>query len=252
MFEATIREGVLCVRRPGTRWLSTGWNGGFSEGPAAYNVSVPEGWPEVDLAVYTRERRREAGFGDPGPTLLTGVALEHARCARLDSVAVFATAGLSNPAPLPMNPTGGDGKDGSSAPGEGSPRSEDDSPPGPGTVNLIVGTDRALDDAALANLVAVAAEAKAATLLAETGFPGTTTDAVVVGCDPGGEPAAFSGSATAVGEAARVCVRDAVRASLQSRYPDQSFPESVEAAEHGSRVDREATVSPVRGDESEP
>jgi len=243
MFEATVSEGVLCVRRPRTRWLSTGWNGGFSEGSAAYNVSVPEGWPEVDLGTYAQRRREDAGFDHPGPTLFTGVALDHARRARLTPVTVFATAGLSNPAALPME-SGGDGNPLDAA-------NEDDSPGTPGTVNLIVCTRQALDDAAMANLVAVAAEAKAATLLAETGFPGTTTDAVIVGCNPTGEPAQFSGSATEVGSAARVCVRDAIRVSLASRYSERSIPDSVAGAEHGHRTDRESTVSPVRGDEGE-
>ena len=244
MFEATVTDGVLRVRREGTRWLSTGWNGGVSVADAAYNVSVPDGWEETALDGYIRERRRAAGFEEEGPALLTGLALEHARRARLGPVEVYATAGLSNPAALPMEsgdeasdePTITDGK-----------RSDEptDGPPEPGTVNLLVGTKRALPAGALANLVAVAAEAKAATLQAETGFPGTTSDAVAAGCDPAGDPATFTGSATAVGTAARVCVRDAVQASLDSRYPEQGFPESVTAAEHGVDPAESATVSTV-------
>ncbi|TKX75641.1 adenosylcobinamide amidohydrolase [Halorubrum sp. GN11_10-6_MGM] len=256
MFDATVREGVLRLRRPGTRWLSTGWNGGRSRGAVAYNVTVPEGFDRTDLAAYRDERLARAGFDRPGgsadggdgdrdarraglesdapPTLFTGVSMAHARGARLGSAVAYATVGLSNPATLPTEPAG--------APEFRGPAESTESPPDPGTVNLIVGTTRRLAPGAAANLVAVAAEAKAATLLATAGVPGTTSDAVVVADDPGGEPAAFSGSATAVGGAARACVRDAVRASLRSRYPDGDVPESTVDAEHGVVTDERAEV----------
>jgi adenosylcobinamide hydrolase len=223
MFEATVADGVLQLRREGTRWLSSGYDGGIHDSAVAYNISVPEGWNRSDLDSYVAERRGEAGFERDGPTLLTGVNLDHARGARYGPVEVYATAGISNPAALPMQDTDRSERSGSK---------QADS----GTVNLIVGTDRALGSGALANLLTVVAEAKAATLLAETGFPGTTTDAVVVGCDPAGDPAEYTGSATAVGAATRACTRDAVLASLRSRYPDGEYPATVEAAEHGVRT----------------
>ncbi|WP_256943949.1 adenosylcobinamide amidohydrolase, partial [Halobacterium hubeiense] len=172
----------------------------------------------------------DAGFSRAGdePVLFTGVAQRHARGARRGPVEAVATVGVSNPAALPMDPEDG------ALPEEPEAVA--------GTVNVFVGTTRALDDAALANLVAVAAEAKTATLLETVGFPGTTTDAVVAACDPAGEPAAFSGSATRVGAAARACVRDAVRASYASRYADDDPPESVAAARHGVRTDVEGDV----------
>ncbi|MFC7186741.1 adenosylcobinamide amidohydrolase [Halorubrum yunnanense] len=239
MFEATVRDGVLRLRRPGTRWLSTGWDGGRSRGDAAYNVTVPEAFERTDLGAYRDERLSRAGFKsttDP-PTLFTGVAMEHARGARRGPVVAYATVGLSNPAMLPMEPVEerAETVDGDAAATEGPPRR-------PGTVNLIVGTTRRLADGAGANLVAVAAEAKAATLLATAGVPGTTSDAVAVADDPEGEPAAFSGSATAVGAAARVCVRDAVRAGLRSRYPDGNLPGPAGDAEHGVVADERAEV----------
>ncbi|WP_128905337.1 adenosylcobinamide amidohydrolase [Halorubrum amylolyticum] len=266
MFDATVREGVLRLRRPETRWLSTGWDGGRSRGDAACNVSVPEGFDRTDLGAYRDERLARAGMqtdGDP-PTLFTGVAMEHARGARLGPVVAYATVGLSNPATLPVGPAGAANDDDAGDPERdddagdperdddaGDPERDDDAstaapaeepPQRPGTVNLIVGTTRRLADGAAANLVAVAAEAKAATLLATAGVPGTTSDAVIVGDDPTGEPAAFSGSATPVGAAARVCVRDAVRASLRSRYPDGDTPGSAADAEHGVVADDRAEV----------
>jgi adenosylcobinamide hydrolase len=222
MFETRVREGVLQLSRPGTRWLSTGWAGGRDEGPVAYNVSVPDGWDETDLGAYVRGRRGEAGFEPAGPTLLTGVALEHARGARYGPAEAVVTAGVSNPAALPMEPTGE-----SSVAGEPGREAE------AGTVNVFVGVERALPEGALANLVALAAEAKAATLLSHVGVPGTTTDAVVAACDPSGERREFAGSATEVGAAVRACVRETVAASLDSRYADREMPKSVGEAEHG-------------------
>ncbi|SEP20961.1 adenosylcobinamide hydrolase [Halogranum amylolyticum] len=238
MFETTVRDGVCRLSRAGTRWLSTGYAGGESRGPAAYNVTVPEGWPETDLDEYVRERRRRAGFDDPGPTLLTGVDQRHARRARLGPVEAVVTGGVSNPATLPLAP---DSRTTDDAPVDGSAR--DDRPVG--TVNVVVGTTRSLAPGALANLLTVAAEAKTATLLATTGFTGTTTDAVVAACDPAGEQAAFSGSATEVGTAARACVRDALVASLDSRYAASAgeIPDSVADAEYGVVTDDRAAVS---------
>jgi len=261
MFDATVREGVLRLRRPETRWLSTGWNGGRSRGDAAYNISVPEGFDRTDLGAYRAERLARAGFkseddderddgarrdddtgrgGEP-PILFTGVSMEHASGARRGPVVAYATVGLSNPAMLPMDPARARDDGDASDPERHAGASTDD-PPRPGTVNLIVGTTRRLAAGAAANLVAVAAEAKAATLLATAGVPGTTSDAVVVGDDPTGEPAAFSGSATPVGAATRVCVRDAVRASLRSRYPDGDTPGPAADAEHGVVADDRAEV----------
>lgn len=234
-FDAFRSDGVLRVRRSGTEWLHTGWNGGRTVADAAYNVSVPENWAPEDLEAYVDRRLVTAGATDPGPVLLTGVSMTHARGARCGPVTAYATAGVSNPAALPQEPTGGSLPTGASTA---------DAAHEPGTVNLLVATSRALADGALANLVAVAAEAKAATLLAETGFPGTTTDAITVGHDPSGSPAAFSGSATTVGAGTRACVRDAVVASLRSRYhrSDAELPASVAEATYGVSTDVRATV----------
>lgn len=230
MFEATVRDGVLRVAGGGTRWLSTGWEGGFRDASAAYNVSVPEGWTRTDLAAYVAERLDRADFPADGPALLTGVDLTHLRGARSGSVVAYATVGVSNPAALPLEPN------------ETEPSETDRDGAPAGTVNLIVGTTRALEDPATATLLTAAVEAKTAVLLAETGFTGTTTDAVVVGTDTAGEQATFAGSATPVGDATRACVRDAVRASLHSRYADRDRPASVADAEHGVVTTRATDV----------
>ncbi|MFQ3295589.1 MAG: adenosylcobinamide hydrolase [Natrialbaceae archaeon] len=236
LFEPTTEDDVLRLRRPGTRWLSGGWNGGKYEGSAAYSVSVPEGWSCENVEGYVDDRLETAGFGEPGPTLITGVDHEHVRGARCGPVEAYATAGVSNPAALPMAPEGEPDPDGEDLP-EGELVA--------GTVNVVVGTTRSLAPGALANLLSVAAEAKTATLLARTGFPGTTSDAVIAADDPDGEPADFSGSAMRVGAAARVCVRDAVYAALESRYENDSeaaVPTSVEDASYGVSTDVRAEI----------
>lgn len=230
MSEITAREGVLRFHRPGTRWLSTGWQGGYRACPTAYNVSVPEQWEEVDLDAYAAARRERAGFDASGPTLFTGVDLQHARGARCDTVTTVVTAGVSNPAALPMEPTP------KTTPDEADPKRR------PGTVNIILTTTKALTDGALATLLACVVEAKSATLLSKTKFTGTTTDAVVVGCAQNGTRHTFAGSATAIGTAARACVREGICASLESRYADTTLPESVDDAQYGVTTSQQANV----------
>lgn len=241
MFDHDRTDDRLTLRREGTRWLSNGFDGGYRDADAAHNLTVPEGFDRTDLAAYADER---LGDRPPGPTLLTGVGQRHARCARLGPVEVVATAGLSNPAALPMGGGIGKNADGSDPPremGDGG-RVEGDPKFRPGTVNVFVGAARALDDGGLAGLLATAVEAKAATLLHAAAVPGTTSDAVVAGCDPDGEFSRFAGSATEVGGAARACVRDAVLASLASRYEDESGPPAPGDARYGVVTDETARV----------
>ena len=234
-FETTISEGILRLARPETRWLSTGWDGGFCRAEAVYNCTVPKGWDPDDIGADVQRRLDRADFdASAGPILLTGVDQRHARGARLGSVTVFATVGLSNPTTLAFEPD--------------EPRVEvgaadaTDGPPGPGTVNLVVGTTRSLTDAGMANLVAIAAEARTATLLDLVGFTGTTSDAIVVGSAPAGEPTQYTGSATPVGRATRACVREAITASFRSRYDEADPPASVATAEHGAATTERAEV----------
>lgn len=227
-FDSAVRDDVLRFGRPGTRWLSTGHDGGRSTADAAYNLTVPEGFDRTDLDAFVADRLGTAEF-DPGPALLTGVAQRHARGACSGTVTAVATAGLSNPATLPVAPAGDAGTAGTG------------DPPG-GTVNVILGTTRSLAAETLASLLATVVEAKTATLLATVGFTGTTSDAVVVGTNPDGERARFTGSATDLGADARACVREAVRASLDARYADGSPPAAVDDARYGARTDRRATT----------
>lgn len=240
MFETTRRSGALELRRPETEWLSTGWEGGRCRADAAHSLTVPEGWNPADLGADVAERLDEAGFEREGPVLLTGVDVGHARGARLGPVEVVTTAGVSNPAALPVPSPWEEATTPPASTTAGTTSGTE--PPDPGTVNVVVGSQRALGEAALANLLTVAAEAKAATLSALVGVPGTTSDAVVAATDPDGEPSAYSGSATEVGAAARACVRDAVSAALVARYPDQGMPRDVDEAQHGIVTEERANV----------
>ncbi len=223
-------DGVAQLRAPGYRWVSTGHPGGLRTADAAYNISVPEGFSRTDLRSYIDARRARAGFVADGFALLTGVDMRHARLARTAETTVIATAGVSNPAVLPPP--------GTPAPvRSGSPRG--------GTVNLLISVDGQLTDAALFNLIAVAAEAKAATLLRSTAAPGTSSDAIIIGCAPRGASVRFSGSVTPVGAAVRACVRDAIAASLRSRYGSGPPPHGGDAA-HGSTTSVRPTVAPLR------
>lgn len=231
MFDATISDGVIRVRGTGVQWLSSGWNGGWSEGPAAYNISVPAGWECSDTTTYVTDRLTRAGFADEGPCLLTAVDLCHARGAKRGSVRAIATVGVSNPASLPLDSVA-DRDDGP----------HDRTSGEPGTVNVIVGAANALEPSALVSLLGGVVEAKTATLMQLTGFTGTTTDAVIVGCPVEGSPIEFVGSATEIGLDTRACVREAVCASFRSRYVDQSIPATVRDAEYGTVTRRRAEV----------
>jgi len=240
MFEVTIRNELAQFRRADTRWLSTGWNGGERQADVAYNISVPEGWERTDIDAYIDERLVAGNFDESGPALLTGVDMGHLRGARLGPAVAYATAGVSNPAALPMEPVPSETN--TEIPAAATDRQDVHNGQGNGTVNLIVGVDRQLSPAGRANLLTVVAEAKAATLLGRVGIPGTTTDAVIVGNSPDGESVQFTGSATPVGDAVRACVRDALSASLASRYEDEPMPQSLEEAEYGVTTDQQAEV----------
>jgi adenosylcobinamide hydrolase len=232
MFEVAIEDGIGSLSCRDARWLGTGVVGGFSTADRAANLTVPTGFDRTDLSDYVTQRCEAAEVDSVGPALLTAVDQYHARGARDGSVTVLATAGLSNPAALPVDDPG--------RAAEGGPAT-DRSPP-PGTVNLLVGTTRALGDGGLTSLLATAVEAKTGTLQSLTGFTGTTSDAVAVGSNSAGNPAAFAGSSTDLGQSTRACVREAIRASLQSYYAERELPASVADAEYGSVTAGRATA----------
>ena len=226
-YECKRTADRLTLRRTDTRWLSNGFDGGYASAAAAHNLTVPEGFDRTDLAAYAAER---LGSAPAGPVLLTGVEQTHARAARYGPITAVVTAGLSNPALLTV--------DGSEEGRPESPAGGD--PPPAGTVNVLVGSGDPLTDGGLAGLLATVVEAKTATLTEHAGCTGTTSDAVAVGCPETDDGDEFAGSATAVGNAARVCVRDALSAALSARYDDT--PPDPRTAEHATPTSGSATV----------
>lgn len=233
MSELTFREDACRLQVMGGRWLSTGVNGGFVRSDRAVNLTVPSDFDRTDLADYSAERCHDVGFESGGPALLTAVEQRNARCARAGPVTVVATAGLSNPATLPV-------------PGD-SPQKQPsgDSPPPLGTVNLLVASARSFSDATLASCLATAVEAKAATLVALTGFSGTTSDAIAVGCDPNADNITFVGSSTHVGKCIRACVRDSMLESLEAVHDE--IPKSASEEVDGTVTDINTAVSEPYG-----
>ena len=205
MFGYERTDDRLTVRADGTRWLSNGFDGGYTTADAAHNFTVPEGFERTDLGAYVTER---LGAVPDGPALLTAVPQTNARGASHGPIEAVVTAGLSNPALLAV----GDPPDNTddAIDGTGAFR--------PGTINVFVGSSAPLTDGGLAGLLATAVESKAATLSELAGCTGTTSDAIVVGCSDGTDATPFAGGATVVGNAARVCVRDALEAALRATY----------------------------------
>lgn len=231
MFETAHSDGVLQLARQHTKWISSGWNGGITTAHSAYNISVPEPWERTDLETYAENRRDQAGFSTPGPALFTAVSLDHAYCATDASVTAIATAGLSNPTVYRTTPS--------------EPATNTSSRETPGTVNLLLGIERTLPDHCLIEVLCGAIEAKTLTLYRETGIPSTTTDAIIAGSAPTGEQSQFAGSATALGQSVRCCTRDAILASLHSRYPEQQYPRDKTSTDYGITLTGNTTITAI-------
>jgi adenosylcobinamide amidohydrolase len=96
-----------------------------------------------------------------------------------------------------------------------------------GTINLLVRVSAPLTEEALAETLALAAEARTLAVLEagvrslRSGLPatGTGTDCVVVAAppaEPGGEPLAYAGKHTAVGHLVGAVVEEAVRTGIEA------------------------------------
>ena len=152
--------------------------GGLGPRHWVLNAQVGAGYLRTDLAAHVGELAALAGLdvGWPGVGLLTAADVDDAVHAGDDGVAVTVTAGVRIPT-WAAAPAGA--PDAVTSGGRVTP----------GTINVVVWLPAAVTDAALVNLVATVAEAKAQAL-GELGVPGTgtATDAVVVACPAGGDP----------------------------------------------------------------
>ncbi|MBI5301254.1 MAG: adenosylcobinamide amidohydrolase [Chloroflexi bacterium] len=153
------------------------------------NMHVVKGYhcanPEDDLTAFAAQ----CGITELFVGMMTAAWTQNARVAietHADiSVAAIVTAGLGNAMNVGVSP----------------PRALS-----AGTINIILLIDAALTQAAQANAIITATEAKTMTLIERDArtrdgdrASGTSTDSVVVACTNRGEPMRYAGSATVVG-----------------------------------------------------
>lgn len=151
------------------RTLSTAVHGGgLGERSWVVNAEVALNFAEADPAAYVAEIATAFGCHGDGVGLLTAARVPEFESGQDGGAVCDATVGISVP-------TWAAGPDGSWSRWE------------PGTINLVCWVPAPLADAALANAIITATEAKTQALL-EAGVPGTGTasDAVVVCCPAGG------------------------------------------------------------------
>jgi adenosylcobinamide amidohydrolase len=157
LLQPEVVEGPVLVWRlpdPVRAIASTVLGGGMGLRHWVCNVTVPLGYREPDPAAHARELAAGLGLQGEGAVLLTGVDVRRFVAADERGAEVVATVGL-----------------------------------GTGTINVVAWVPEPVHGAALVNLVATVAEAKAQAFVdTGTAGTGTPTDAVVV-CCPAAVPA---------------------------------------------------------------
>lgn len=177
--------------------------GGLGERSWAFNAEVDEDYRHPDPAAHAARIAKELELGeDVGIGFLTAARVLDVVSVEDGSARCDATVGLSTP-------TWAAGPDGASSRWQ------------PGTINLVCWVPAPLADAALANAVVTATEAKAQAL-GELGVPGTGTasDALAVCCLPGGGEV-YGGPRSPWGARLARAVHAAVRAGTQRFLAEQ-------------------------------
>lgn len=178
--------------------------GGLVPARSWLNVTVPGDYSRTDPAADLAGRAARIGLSMPVVGMLTAVDVSRHERADHGAATVIATVGVGH----------------ALAAAGTRPRAV----PAPGTINLLVVVDEALDDAALAGAVQTAIEAKAQAL-ADAGVrarnsaafaTGTATDAFCIAALPGGG-VPFAGPATRVGADIARAVFAAVRAGAVAK-----------------------------------
>ncbi len=159
---------VWRLLRPLRTIATTVLGGGIGERRWLLNAEVALSYDRPDPAAHAAEIAAALGLDGPGVGFLTAARVGDVATAIDGGVRCDATVGISVP-------TWAAAPDGSW------------SEWAPGTINLVCWMPAPLSDAALANAVVTATEAKTQALL-EAGVPGTGTasDAVAICCPPGG------------------------------------------------------------------
>jgi adenosylcobinamide amidohydrolase len=173
--------------------------GGLGAARSWLNVTVPRDYARTDPAEHLADRARELALPAPVVGMLTAVDVRAHERSEHGAARAIATVGIGHPL----------------AAAGTRPRAV----PAPGTINLLVLVDEALDDAALVGAAQTATEAKVQALADAhvragnaAGFAtGTATDAFCIAALPGGGTP-FAGPATRVGADIARAVHAAVRA----------------------------------------
>lgn len=195
----TVVDGTpVYVWRAERPWLAVSsavLGGGFGPRNWVVNATVPNTYDRLDPDRHLTEIATALDLTGDGIGLLTAVDVREVVHREDAGVRVAVTTGIGS------HPTWAAG------PAE--------VPERVGTINVICWLPVRLTDAAMVNVVATVAEAKAQAL-AESGVPGTgtPTDSVVVLCPPDGPAEPFGGPRSVVGGAVARAVHSAIRARL--------------------------------------
>jgi adenosylcobinamide hydrolase len=176
------------------------------------NATVPNGYARLDPDVHLAEIADELGLAGAGTGFLTAVDVREVVHRAEGGVHASVTTGLGT------HPTW------AAAPGSVAVSE-------PGTINAVCFAPARLSPAALVNVVATIAEAKAQALF-EAGVPGTgtSTDATAVLCPPDGPAEPFGGPRSPTGAALARVVHSAVSAGLrrQQTHRNPQAPAGVQ------------------------
>jgi alpha-ribazole phosphatase CobZ len=186
------------------------YNGGTRKANTIINHQVSEDYDHLDPQGLLRVITEKLGF-KPEYTigLMTAAPVHNAsvktlRCGE-QMVAVLATAGTSN------------------AETAGNKISNLKKHVNIGTINIVLIIDGYLEESCMVNSLITATEAKTAALneldIRSSSYDkqatGTTSDAIVVAATMRGEPVSYAGTATTLGEAIGICVKEAIKESLE-------------------------------------
>lgn len=203
------RDGALLFPVP-PGWValsSASVGGGLAWPRLVVNLGVGDGFLRTDLDTYVGERLAALGRDEaPVTALLTAADVRCWTGGESEGVQAWATVAASKPT-------------WAARPGGLGVRLDEDQPPEPGTVNIVVAVPAPLTGSALVQAVGTVTEAKTQALL-HAGVPGTGTasDAVVVLCPDtveGRLPVPFAGVRSPWGHRVAEAVRQAVSTGMQ-------------------------------------
>lgn len=203
---------VACLawRLPGRRQVmsTASVGGGLGVRDWVLNVQVPEGYARRDIGAHVAEVAATLGLTGAGVGMLTAAMVDRVAVGDEEGgVHVEATVGVSLPVWAAAPPDAAD---------DGWARDKVEAGR-PGTINIVAFVPVRHTDAALANILCTATEAKVQALR-DGGVPGTGTasDAVTVLCPVEGPEAPFGGPRSEWGAPVARAVYHALRAGLGS------------------------------------